>query len=136
MQTKIFTGNSAKEALAMVKQELGSEAVILTSRQIEENGVKRYQVTARLEEPEITPNEAASSGSQGFDDMRREWSDLREHILALLKPELRMEVLTPPESLFGIFATRRRGRRNHCFPLPLFSRRARLFCAYPAVRND
>ncbi len=95
MQTKIFTGNSAKETLAKVKQELGSDAVILASRQIEENGVKRYQVTARLEEQEIAPGEASSTGSQGFDDMRREWSDLREHILALLKPQLRMEVLTP-----------------------------------------
>ena len=95
MQTKIFTGNSAKEALAKVKQELGSDAVILTSRQIEENGIKRYQVTARLEEPEVAPEAAASTGSQGFDDMRREWSDLREHILALLRPQLRMELLTP-----------------------------------------
>lgn len=95
MYTKVFTGNNAKEALAKVKQELGSEAIILTSRQIEENGVKRYQVTARLEEPEAAPDGAASTGSQGFDDMRREWSDLREHILALLKPQLRMELLTP-----------------------------------------
>ena len=95
MYTKVFTGNNAKEALAKVKQELGSEAIILTSRQIEENGIKRYQVTARLEEPEVAPEAAASTGSQGFDDMRREWSDLREHILALLRPQLRMELLTP-----------------------------------------
>ena len=95
MYTKVFTGNNAKEALAKVKQELGGDAVILTSRQIEENGVKRYQITARLEQPEIAPEAAASTGSQGFDDMRREWSDLRGHILSLLKPQLRMELLTP-----------------------------------------
>ena len=95
MYTKVFTGNNAKEALARVKQELGSDAIILTSRQIEENGIKRYQITARLEEPEVTPDAAFSTGSQGFDDMRREWSDLREHILGLLKPQLRMELLTP-----------------------------------------
>ena len=77
MYTKVFTGNNAKEALTKVKQELGSDAIILTSRQIEENGIKRYQVTARLEEPEVAPEAAASTGSQGFDDMRREWSDLR-----------------------------------------------------------
>ena len=95
MYTKVFTGNNAKEALTKVKQELGSDAIILTSRQIEENGVKRYQVTARLEEPEVTPEAASFTGSQGFDDMRREWSSLRENILALLKPQLRMELLTP-----------------------------------------
>ena len=81
--------------MTKVKQELGSDAIILTSRQVEENGVKRYQVTARLEEPEAAPGGASSTGSQGFDDLRREWSDLREHILALLKPQLRMELLTP-----------------------------------------
>lgn len=95
MQTKVFTGNSAKEALNKVKQELGGDAVILTSRRIEENGVSRYQVTARLETPEITPGEASSTGSQGFDDIRQEWSSLRENILALMKPGLRMELLTP-----------------------------------------
>ncbi len=95
MYTKVFTGNNAKEALAKVKQELGSDAIILTSRQIEENGVRRYQVTARLEQPEVTPDATTPTGSQGFDDMRREWSDLREHILALLRPQMRMELLTP-----------------------------------------
>ena len=95
MYTKVFTGNNAKEALTKVKQELGSDAIILTSRQIEENGIKRYQVTARLEQPEAAPEASSSTGSQGFDDMRREWSDLRGHILSLLKPQLRMELLTP-----------------------------------------
>ena len=95
MHTKIFTGSNAKEALAKVKQELGSDAVILTSRQIEENGIRRYQVTARLDEQETALTDSAGPTGQGFDDMRRDWSDLREHILALLKPQLRMEVLTP-----------------------------------------
>ena len=93
MYSKVFTGNSAKEALAKVKQELGSDAIILTSRQIEENGMTRYQVTARLEQQETA--EAETSGGQGFDDVRREWDSLRENIMALVKPHLRLELLTP-----------------------------------------
>ncbi len=49
MHVKTYTGNSTQEVLAQIKNELGPEAVILSSRSFRKGGVRLHEVTAGIE---------------------------------------------------------------------------------------
>ena len=139
MQVKTFLGKDPAQVLAQVKDELGPEAVILTSRDVSKGSVQLYEVVAGVERDELVemPAEPANAGNtrapgpgwggsaedagasgaglertvslnlpMGWRQWHRDWTALREHILALLKPEMRLERLSQRQRLAMEFLQR------------------------------
>ncbi len=72
MHVKTYTGPNTQAVLAQVKEELGSEAVILSSRSFRKGGVRLHEVTAGVErgpsanamtQPSSSNNTASSASS-------------------------------------------------------------------------
>lgn len=151
MQIKSFSAPSSKEVLALIKQELGSEAIILDS--VEEDGL--ITMTAALERAPAQrqaereneapgPDKAEARPAAGsdrtgarpaaeaqssktarfqeaaqramaakFEDLpgpgeamppgwqrwHEEWSSIKQHIMALMKPAMRLDLLPPRQRL-------------------------------------
>lgn len=98
MQVKTYTGNSTKEVLDAIKAELGSDAVILSSRERQKDGRRVFEITAgteRAEQNRSADKGAAAGVPSGWDDWHREWNRLKEHIYTLMQPSLHLEKLTP-----------------------------------------
>lgn len=100
MQVKTFTGASSQEALARIKAELGSEAVILGNRTYRKNGVVCHEVTAGLERQasDTGSNSAGNTSGQnpgGWTEWHKEWMQIKNHLFALMKPAIQLERLSP-----------------------------------------
>ncbi len=102
MKIKKFVGKNFKEALEMVKKDLGSDAIILSSRTIRTGPMgllkkENVEVTAALDEnadEDLFRQETASDGSFSLsEDILREIRSLREEI-GFLKETLRPVVPT------------------------------------------
>ncbi len=104
MQVKIFTGGSTQEVMAQIKAELGSDAVILDSRNIQENGKKMVRMTAALDriEPSAAPSPmpapglgsgSAFMGVSSGQQWMQEWHGIKRQMLALMKPAMRLDAL-------------------------------------------
>ena len=77
MQVKTYTGNSTKEVLDAIKNELGGDAVILSSRERQKDGRRVYEITAgteRTEQNELKEKTGSSAVPSGWDDWHQEWS--------------------------------------------------------------
>ena len=129
MQVRTFTGENAHAVRAQIKAELGGDAVILSSRDCSENGRMWHEITVGVErslnleplaaqivskaykEPSgagfDAPNPSASRNSvpaaqaapPGWDEWHRDWNQIKAHLLALLKPELKLDSLSPRQRL-------------------------------------
>ncbi len=116
MQVKTYTGSSTKEVLEQIKAELGSEAVILGSKSFLKEGVRCHEMTAGVERhgsasPKTIAQqvlnaaegnadlsfftEASPANPVGWAEWHKEWSQIKEHIFALMKPSIQMDRLTP-----------------------------------------
>ncbi|MDR2502984.1 MAG: flagellar biosynthesis protein FlhF [Deltaproteobacteria bacterium] len=94
MQVKTFTGANNQEVIGRIKVELGPEAVILDSSTFHEDGRKMVRMTAALDRIDNfleTPVEQLTPGRDA--QWRREWELIQRHMLALLKPALRLDRL-------------------------------------------
>ncbi len=100
MRMKTFRAATATQAFAKVKADLGRDAVILSNTTVEEDGRKCCEVVAAIDsipEPATQATkedflEGALSGSTGW---QREWSQIKGHILALMKPQMDLNKLYP-----------------------------------------
>lgn len=128
MRVKTFRGESMAAVLAQVRQELGSEAVILGNQTVREDGRCLCEVMAALEHPEAalpsprperpgsngspprsdTTKTPARNGNAGrpagaatppVGDWSREWGEIKGHLLALLRPRLDFDSLAPRQRL-------------------------------------
>jgi len=134
MRVKTFRGENMAAALAMIRQELGKDAVILGTQSVREDGKTLCEVMAALEYPaqETPPRPApaapaASSGRRPDSgngtpprsgskqagkaalgtmppapqpaDWNREWTEIKGHLLALMRPRLDLSSLTPRQRL-------------------------------------
>jgi len=119
MRVKTFRGESITAVLAQVRQELGPEAVILSNQTIREEGASLCEVMAALEQPTPPPSppqqeeetgsiaalyrqaaQPVSPTSPGQTaDWKREWGEIKGHLLALLRPRLDFSALTPRQRL-------------------------------------
>ncbi len=154
MQVRTFTGTSASNVRAQIKAEMGSDVVILSSRDCSEGGRKWHETTVGIERsPGIelggasgapippgldgAPKETARGASRaykaastgetrpagktdgrpvdwrspgpgaapsgtvppGWDEWHRDWNQIKDHLLTLMKPELRLDALTPRQRL-------------------------------------
>lgn len=102
MRVKIYRGRNAKDALDQVKAELGDEAVILSNKTVTEDGRRLCEITAAVE-----PREESRSRSKddvlgevlGGLDWSREWRQIKDHLLALMRPQMDLGALTPRQRL-------------------------------------
>lgn len=112
MQVKTFTGINNRDVMDQIKAELGSEAVILDSKTVQMGGQKVVRMTAALDrletfaQPEnnVAAASLAGGGAGGFASpaanwqnsfMASEWSQIKRHLLALMRPALDLEALEP-----------------------------------------
>lgn len=104
MHIKTFLGPNTKTILAQIKEELGPDAVILSSRTVRRDGKNLCEVTAGVErgqtsdsgqaEPAPSQDMTRSFFGSGSRNWQREWAQIRDHYMALLKPHMRMGDLT------------------------------------------
>lgn len=109
MQVKTFTGASSQEALAMVKAEMGPDAVILGTRTHRKNGVVCHEITAGVERDNSGFSQPASGfGSApadapptpgGWNEWHKEWMRIKDQLFALMKPAIQLDRLTPRQRM-------------------------------------
>ncbi len=104
MRVKTYRGQNTKTVLARIKAELGPDAVILGNRTCEEDGACFCEITAALEE---SRNSVASTSGEhdaaatpppppeAWGQWHQEWSRIKEHLNALLRPQLDFSLLAP-----------------------------------------
>ena len=102
MQVKTFTGSTSQEVLAMVKAEMGPDAVILGNRTYRKNGEVFHEITAGLEREEQGASGSIASASgmpSGFSEWHRDWMKIKDQLFALMKPAIQLERLTPRQRI-------------------------------------
>ncbi len=117
MRLKTFRGSDTTSVLDRIKAELGPDAVILGTRHCDDNGQNICEITAALEDnPDQQSSEyrAGNNGPHGqkttdasgrpttpqdpppgWDQWHQEWSQIKEHLVTLLRPQLDLHLLTP-----------------------------------------
>lgn len=107
MQIKTYSGRNATAVLTKVKAELGPDAVILSSRECREGGRTWHEMSVGIDHAPASgapgngaddsgvPASAAGGAPPGWEEWHREWSRMKEHLFALMKPALRMDDLAP-----------------------------------------
>ena len=102
MRMKTFKAATSTAAFAKVKAELGEEAVILSNKTVSENGCKCCEIVAAVESAPTKPGnmtrdavvDDALSDSVGW---QREWNQIKGQIMALMKPQMDPERLSPKQ---------------------------------------
>lgn len=102
MQVKTFTGKSTSEIMARIKDELGPDAIILSNQKQNRNGATCYEIMAALDMPDRGGTEERPAAPLENDEascLREEWSRLRKQLMAVLKPQMDIGLLTPRQQL-------------------------------------
>lgn len=121
MQVKTYTGTSTKEIMARIKEELGPEAIILSSQKTARGGVRGYEIMAALdneletEEPVSTDRVLREDGELAF--LREEWGQLRKQLMAVLRPRMDLGVLSPRQQVVMDYLEREGVRQEVLFSL-------------------
>lgn len=92
MKIYTFIADSAPEAVAQIRAQLGPEAVVLNVRKIEASGIgklwKKPQIEVLAHLPEAPePAQSAADPFQALQDLRREIADLKQQIPLPQRPE-------------------------------------------------
>lgn len=102
--------------LARIRSELGPDAVILSNQTCQEDGSSVCEIMAAVEDEETEaqarpqaqgPSRSAKARQGGSEvrqppaqgDWKREWADIKSHMLALLRPHLDFGRLVPRQRL-------------------------------------
>ena len=116
MRVKTFRGKDMQAVLGLVKAEMGPEAVILSNQTINESGERQCEIMAALEseaaptKKRTAPDRAAVSRNGNGrgksygplvdgEDWKREWGEIKDHFMALLKPRMELDRLAPRQRL-------------------------------------
>src|SRR3989339_966489 len=90
MQIKKYTAPTLKEATARMKQELGSEAIILSTRIIEadqkQNRKKMFELTVGIEKV-ITPQKKSTASTAKVNDAKKSLYDELKSISEKVYPK-------------------------------------------------
>jgi flagellar biosynthesis protein FlhF len=118
MHVKTYQGKTASQVMARIKQDLGPDAVILSSQTKTVNGCKVCEVMAALEPDTESRTSAASrtaTDQPPFDwqAMQQEWADLREQCLNVLRPKMDLDQL-PSKQRQVIEYLEKEGVGSHC----------------------
>jgi flagellar biosynthesis protein FlhF len=101
---KTFRAANSTAAFAKVKADLGEDAVILSNKTVTENGAKCCEIVAAVDATPTkakprTKSDVVEDALQGATGWQREWSQIRGQIMALMKPQMDMECLSPRQRL-------------------------------------
>ncbi len=109
MQVRTFQGANTKEVLAQVKAEMGSDAVILGSREFRQNNKRCFEVTAGIERKETqqvmeyqsstSSHSSSMAAPSGFEEWHKDWNRFKEHVYALMQPALNWEKISPRQRI-------------------------------------
>lgn len=102
MQVRTFQGTNTQEVLAQVKNEMGPEAVILSTREFRKNKQRCFEVTAGIEREEVKEEESPAPSSDmpsGFSEWHKEWDRFKSHVYALMQPALNWDQINPHQRL-------------------------------------
>lgn len=107
MHVKTFKGNDIQAALAKVKAELGDEAIILNTKTVRTGSGKGCEITAAIDpraegagrKTPLMPARNAGGIMPQVDenpsDWAYEWRAIKDQLMALVKPQLNMDELSP-----------------------------------------
>lgn len=107
MRVKTFRGDNAKAVLAQIKKELGPEAVILSNQTKRENGTAVCEIMAAVEDAQEKAAHASPDADisglgaprEPAQDWAREWSEIKKHLTAYLKPHMDLGAIPPRQKL-------------------------------------
>ena len=103
MKIYTFIADSAPEAVAQIRAQLGAEAVVLNVRKIEANGIgklwKKPQIEVLAHLPEI--QEPAADPLQALTDLRREIADLKQQMPVMTLPAIAAPVTIPEPQIIS-----------------------------------
>jgi flagellar biosynthesis protein FlhF len=117
MHVKTFVGLNPQAVLSRIKMELGAEAVILSSQDTVRDGVRVHEVVAGVDrdpgavvpaafagaaraEAAYAGQAAAQPGAaapmpSGWSEWHKDWTRVKEHIYALMRPSIQWNRLSP-----------------------------------------
>ena len=108
MHVKTFKGSDIQAALARVKAELGEDAIILGTKTLRGAAGKGCEITAAVDPRTVSgPSKTApimpARDASGFmpqqdanpADWACEWRQIKDQLMALVKPQLNMDELAP-----------------------------------------
>ncbi|MCJ2164029.1 flagellar biosynthesis protein FlhF [Pseudodesulfovibrio sp. S3] len=104
MRMKTFRASTSTAAFAKVKAVLGQEAVILSNKTVMENGCKCCEIVAAVESEPTHPQRHTKDGVvesalQNTVGWQREWTQIKDQILALMKPQMDLTQLSPKQKI-------------------------------------
>jgi flagellar biosynthesis protein FlhF len=89
--------------MGMIKQEFGSEAVILSTRDYRKGGARVHEVVAGVERSSRAAADSAlppgSGCPGGWGDWHKDWIHIKEHIYSLMRPAIQWERIAPRQRL-------------------------------------
>lgn len=104
MHVKTFVGANPQAVLSLIKLEMGSDAVILSSRDTVRDGVRIHEVVAGVDrDPNSTGRMPDSphadavhhAAPPGWNEWHKEWARVKEHLYALMRPSIQWARLSP-----------------------------------------
>lgn len=105
MRVKSYRSSSTASALAKVKADLGSDAVILSNKTVEEDGMRFCEIMAAVEMQSEIPKQQDKTKddliTEAMTDMSwtKEWDQIKSHLMTLMKPQMNLELLNPRQRL-------------------------------------
>ncbi|SMF39611.1 flagellar biosynthesis protein FlhF [Desulfovibrio gilichinskyi] len=105
MRVKTFRGNSTASVFAEIKAEFGDSAVILSNKSVEESGRKIHEIMVGVEGQEApvraqsTRDDVLGDAMNNIPEWNQEWNQIKGHMMALLKPQMNLNLLAPRQRL-------------------------------------
>lgn len=103
MRVKTFRGPNTESVLRRIKGELGPDAVILETRNVRDNGSSCCEMTAALDEiageAMAADRNSPAGPAPGWGQWHQEWNSIKEHLSALLRPQVDLGSLAPRQRL-------------------------------------
>lgn len=105
MRMKTFRAPSQTAAYEMIKAELGEDAVILSNKTVTDAESNCYEIVAAIEElgaqtpPAQTREDVLDEALQNSTGWQQEWGQIKGQIMALLRPQMDLQQLSPRQRL-------------------------------------
>ncbi|WP_432737223.1 flagellar biosynthesis protein FlhF [Maridesulfovibrio sp. FT414] len=105
MRVKTFRGSSTAAVFAEIKAEFGDDAVILSNKTCEENGRRIHEIMVGVDKQEepvqkrATRDAVIDDAMNSIPDWNQEWNQIKGHMMALLKPQMNLNLLAPRQRL-------------------------------------
>lgn len=105
MRMKTFRAPSQTEAYALIKADLGEDAVILSNKTVSNNGSSCCEIVAAVDEVAQQPVQKSTRDTVIDEAMNQsvgwqhEWGQIKGHLVALLKSQMDLQALSPRQQL-------------------------------------